>query len=117
MTSEKDGHQLGKSRREIDDAEHRDSAAHKVVPDDGVNERYRFGKIVPIPERGPGHHEQRNPELEKERDDEQSFHDRWLSACWARDRYMMRVGTSRYPSASASNSIRIASARADSPWA
>src|SRR4030095_5304159 len=117
VTGEKDGNQLDDSRGEIDDAKPRDSAAYEVVLDDGVNERHRFGKVVPIPEGGPRNHEQRYSELEEERDDEQPFHERWLSACWARDRYMMRVRTSRYPSASASTSIRIASARADSPWA
>src|SRR5262245_47406916 len=117
VTGEKQGDQFETSGGEIDDTESRDGAADEVVLDDGVNERHRGGKVVPVPERGPRNDEQRDAELEEERDDEQPLHERWLSACWARDRYMMRVLTSRYPSASASSSIRTASARADSPCA
>src|SRR5437867_3730630 len=67
VTGEKDGNQLDESGAEIDHAQPRHRAAHEVVPDDGVNDRHRFGKVVPIPERGPWDHEQRYSELEEKR--------------------------------------------------
>src|SRR5689334_1925738 len=117
VAGEKQGNQLDEAGGEIDEAKPGHRATYEVVPDDRMNERHRFGKVVSIPERRPRNDEQRYSELEEERDDDQPFHWRWLSARWARDRYMMRVLTSRYPSASASSSIRTASARADSPCA
>jgi len=76
VTGEEKGNQLREPGGEIDDAESRYRTANEVVLDDRVDERHRFGKVVPIPERRPRNHEQRDAELEEERDDEQPFHDR-----------------------------------------
>jgi len=63
---------LGKARDQIHHAKAADRAANEVIGHNRVHDGPRVGKVVLIPERGPRHDDEEQPNLEEERDEDQS---------------------------------------------
>jgi hypothetical protein len=64
--------EVGEARDEIDEAEPGHGAAHEVVGQDRLQRRPRLGEIVPLPEGRPWQDDQKEPDLEEERDVDES---------------------------------------------
>jgi hypothetical protein len=66
MAPQEDVGQLREGRVDVQQPQPRDRAADVVVRDRVAHERERLGKIVVVPERGPGNENQEQPHFEQQ---------------------------------------------------